>query len=877
MIILLAVVCFNCLGQTSSTNTKYDIAFVLRGYDSSCYYCDSVDFDEKAKEIVGYLNKLSFGQIATYRIFTNGVDSRSVVNLQSAQDINTLQAALNGWPGTQWDWLRNRTDYWAIVPDNYRPIVLNAINWMRSTKLDLQSWGTSTAEGLVHYTVIQNNIGRMGPSSAADFLKELKMPKEYNPADFKYTEIILSSLSNSAIVGAGAQNSLMSFGLLDFNGNAYTNFMSKATYVFYSPRDLLRAANGTYTSIHEGVHALGMGTHDVDDQERNLSVMSSNGSVESFSMLPAWNRYYWTKWLLKSTITSDSSQVADLKGKGLPGDASFKYIHELIRGDSLGRGGTYREKYDGRWYSYTVDNGGTLRFTSSFKNENNAAPINALIDVPVVKKVGDTVSFYVRHDGNLGAQLTYQWYKDGVLLAVGSKYTLNGREFKINGVTKADEGLYNCVVQNSFGNISSRQVKMYVPIVCSFVAPPVITNSQINVCQNTVPAALSATPIAGNTLRWYGISASGGTASPNPPTASTTTTGTTNYYVSQITTNGCESERSVIAVTVHAKPAIPAVSNSAICQGDLVTALAATASGSNILRWYGTNATGGISSSSAPTPSSGIAGVTNYYVSQISAQGCESDRSTLIFTVHPKPVAPTISNLSVCTGTATSALTAMASSGHTLRWYGTNATGGTATTTAPSPSTATAGVTNYYVSQISAQGCESDRANLVFTVNVLPAKPNISWNGTQLSTATGLAAYQWLLNNTAVIGATSNTHQPQNAGSYKVRVANTAGCADTSTAYDLVVTALATPMFEGKAVSIYPNPVVQSAILDFGQTPQQPVTLQLLHMNGAAAGNWTIRQRKQELLLGHLPAGMYLLQIQNGRSKTVIPVLKQHR
>jgi WD40 repeat protein len=322
----------------------------------------------------------------------------------------------------------------------------------------------------------------------------------------------------------------------------------------------------------------------------------------------------------------------------------------------------------------------------------------------------------------------------------------------------------------------------------------------------------------------------------------------------------------------------PTVSNITVCQGVTTTALTATAASGNTLRWYGTNASGGTASATAPIPVTTTAGQTMYYVSQYNAtQQCESERASITVTVNAKPAAPTVNNVSVCVGATTSALTATAASGHTLRWYGTNATGGTASSTAPTPSAASAGVTNYYVSQVNSNSCESDRANLVFTVYALPAKPSISWNGTQLSTATGLAAYQWLLNNTAVSGATSNTHQPQSAGSYRVRVANTAGCADTSTAYDLVVTALVTPMFEGKSVSVYPNPVVQTTTIDLGQTPQQPVSLQLLHINGAAAGNWTTRQRRQVLQLGHLSAGMYLLQIQNGRNKTVIPVLKQHR
>ena len=49
-------------------------------------------------------------------------------------------------------------------------------------------------------------------------------------------------------------------------------------------------------------------------------------------------------------------------------------------------------------------------------------------------------------------------------------------------------------------------------------------------------------------------------------------------------------------------------------------------------------------------------------------------------------------------------------------WY-TTATGGTGSTTAPTPSTVTAGSTSYWVASTNANGCESERVEIVVTVN----------------------------------------------------------------------------------------------------------------------------------------------------------------
>ncbi|MCW1148818.1 T9SS type B sorting domain-containing protein [Flavobacterium lacisediminis] len=80
------------------------------------------------------------------------------------------------------------------------------------------------------------------------------------------------------------------------------------------------------------------------------------------------------------------------------------------------------------------------------------------------------------------------------------------------------------------------------------------------------------------------------------------------------------------------------------------------------------------------------------------------------------PPAPTVTTpVNYCLGVSAIPLVATPSPGGTLNWYGTNATGGTASSTAPTPSTSTAGSITYYVSQ-TVGGCESPRAPIVVTI-----------------------------------------------------------------------------------------------------------------------------------------------------------------
>ncbi|MEL6975483.1 MAG: HYR domain-containing protein, partial [Bacteroidota bacterium] len=229
----------------------------------------------------------------------------------------------------------------------------------------------------------------------------------------------------------------------------------------------------------------------------------------------------------------------------------------------------------------------------------------------------------------------------------------------------------------------------------------------VNYCVGDATSQLSAT---GSNLLWYTV-ATGGTGSATAPTPSSASAGTTSYWVSQTNGSGCEGPRSQIDVVVTALPNAPGVTSPVTyCTGDTASQL--TATGTNLL-WY-TVAIGGTGSATAPTPSTASAGTTSYYVSQTNANGCEGPRAQIDVTVNSRPAAPTVSSpVTYCQNDTASALTA---TGTNLLWY-TVATGGTGSATAPTPSTASAGTTSYYVSQTNASGCEGPRAQIDVTVN----------------------------------------------------------------------------------------------------------------------------------------------------------------
>jgi gliding motility-associated-like protein len=114
---------------------------------------------------------------------------------------------------------------------------------------------------------------------------------------------------------------------------------------------------------------------------------------------------------------------------------------------------------------------------------------------------------------------------------------------------------------------------------------------------------------------------------------------------------------------------------------------------------------------------------------------------TVTLTPAGSVAAPTATSpIYYCQGSVALPLIATALSGATLNWYGTNATGGTPSVTAPTPSTAVNGTTTYYVSQ-TVGTCESPRKAINVIVNSSTGTINMFCDGAN-STPTSVA-FDW--------------------------------------------------------------------------------------------------------------------------------------
>ncbi|HRS18813.1 MAG TPA: fibronectin type III domain-containing protein [Bacteroidales bacterium] len=173
--------------------------------------------------------------------------------------------------------------------------------------------------------------------------------------------------------------------------------------------------------------------------------------------------------------------------------------------------------------------------------------------------------------------------------------------------------------------------------------------------------------------------------------------------------------------------AAPTITNTTptICAGGTISLSIPTTTGATYA-WTGPSSysatTAAISRTNATTAMGGT------YSATVTVNGCTSTASSTTVTVNAIPVAPTVTSPIVYEqGTSAIPLTA---SGNSLLWY-TVATGGNASSSAPTPSTALIGTTIYYVSQ-TINSCESPRALVIVQVVQPPITQTIElqsgWN-----------------------------------------------------------------------------------------------------------------------------------------------------
>ena len=340
-----------------------------------------------------------------------------------------------------------------------------------------------------------------------------------------------------------------------------------------------------------------------------------------------------------------------------------------------------------------------------------------------------------------------------------------------------------------------------------------------------------------------------------------------NIYTRFLSDDGCYSDTSNFFKITFKTPA-PSIKDTAYCNNVITDTFKVNPAVGYTLLWYGTNSTGGTATSTASKPTTTTVGIVGYYLSQInSSTGCEGSRVKIGVTINPLPIVPTVKDTSFCNNVSVDSLKVNPIAGNALLWYGTSATGGTATSAAIKPSTANIGVNNYYLSQVNTStGCEGPRAKIAVTIYAIPSAPTLSRDTASYLISNITKGNTWYKDGVALTD-TAQKIKPTTPGSFTLKVTQNGCISAASNAYYYIVTDVIN-LSSDEFIKLTPNPFMNQLNFDFVVKGYQRLNLEVFDM---ATGTKVASKQNQTagvpIYLGQLSAGTYVLKVTSNDNK----------
>ena len=361
--------------------------------------------------------------------------------------------------------------------------------------------------------------------------------------------------------------------------------------------------------------------------------------------------------------------------------------------------------------------------------------------VAVIPNTNYTVQYWLQSiDGNSPAQLETQINGSPITgnaassIATATSTTCVWQQitytWNSGSNTTAELVLINRNTSSNGNDFSIDDVSMTHPVACTFTKSCNITvtssSTPITNFNYTSPVCLSGSnpsPVLASGFTTGGIFSSSAGIAINGSTglinlaASSPGTYTITYTIAASACQSAGSSTATITLSNSLTPVTTFSYATPIC-ASAGTLTPTTATGFTTGGIYSStnglslNASTGAINASTSTP--GTYTIT-YSLTASACQPAASNNTSI--TINPAPASPTaLPTVQYCNNEIASPLSA---TGTNLLWY-TQATGGTGSTTAPTPATNTIGTTTYYVSQSNA-GCESLRTPIAVIVTPGPA------------------------------------------------------------------------------------------------------------------------------------------------------------
>lgn len=455
----------------------------------------------------------------------------------------------------------------------------------------------------------------------------------------------------------------------------------------------------------------------------------------------------------------------------------------------------------------------------------------------------------------------------------------------ISNVSSMNEGTYQVTVTDSgctsapaFVSVSLRPVP----------ATPVASNSGTTCELGNVQ--LFASTIAGASYVWTGPEGFS-TNQQNPIVSSVELTQAGSYSVRSVV-NGCLSNPASTNVVITPLPPTPnPTNNGPVCVGQNIT-LSTDAVANAIYSWTGPN--GFTSTQRAPIINNVQTNNAGLYEVVVIRQNCVSRQGTIVVEVNTIPEAPVITSFPfdarICAGDSI-LLFASFLPGGSYEWRGPAGFGSTVQN--PIIRNSTQAIGGAYFVKVSRFGCTSPERSVNVVVNRVPQTSTISGPTMvrnfemQNYAVTGEpgSVYNWQVSGGVVeSGGTSPniTVEWGASGGGQLRVVETStdGCKGAERQLSVIIqntTSLAENSLS--AITLYPNPAVESVQLQLQESSLLPVEVAVYSMLGKKVYSTTVAvgETLHEIPVAQLPSGVYLFKIAQGQHEKTVKIQVHER
>ncbi|HEY0611738.1 MAG TPA: PKD domain-containing protein, partial [Chitinophaga sp.] len=180
---------------------------------------------------------------------------------------------------------------------------------------------------------------------------------------------------------------------------------------------------------------------------------------------------------------------------------------------------------------------------------------------------------------------------------------------------------------------------------------------------------------------------------------------------------------------------------------------------------------------------------------------------------------------------------------------------------------------DYRIRVISSAPADSTEWSSKFEVLNMPVA-TVQQRGDSLFAGKALG-YQWYLNNAPVTGATASYYRARANGKYYVVMNNGGDCRATSSAVDVIITAVTDVNAAGSGVKAFPNPTSGIVYIRFEKPLLKPVTIAVFDAKGNQLYTKLQKDQTDQIDLSALPGGVYYLEITGQEKRKAMRVILQ--